>query len=132
MHVETMSESDCRAITEIVVNVFLVDVSLQFVRRCHHHEIGPLGGVSNIHHLEAVSLCLLRGRRTFTKGHTHVSGTGILEVQRMGAATAAITDDNHLLRLDQVNVCIPIVVNAHFLIPFVQIVLRLPCVHRCD
>lgn len=39
MHVETMSESDCRAITEIVVNVFLVDISLQFVRRCHHPEI---------------------------------------------------------------------------------------------
>ncbi len=50
----------------------------------------------------------------------------------MGTALAAVTDDNHLLRLDQVNVCIPIVVNAHFLIPFVQIVLRLSRVRRCD
>lgn len=51
MDVEAMGEGDSSAITKIVVNKkFLVDVGLQLVRRCHHHEVGPLGGIGNIHH----------------------------------------------------------------------------------
>ncbi|MCY1307009.1 hypothetical protein D9M70_569040 [compost metagenome] len=102
--------------------MILVDVSLKFIRGCHHKEIAPLGGISNIHDFKAVSFGLLDRRRTFTKSDAHVGSAGILEVQRMGATLATVADDNDLLCLDQVNVCIAIVIYAHFHIPFIQIV----------
>ena len=43
----------------------------------------------------------------------HVLDAGIAQIQRMGMALAAIADDGDLLALDQVQVGVAVVVNAH-------------------
>ena len=49
-----------------------------------------------------------------------VLDAGILEVQRMRAALAAIADDGDLLALDEIEIGIAIVIDAHVVFPSVQ------------
>ncbi len=115
MNVEAMGEGDRRAVTDIRRNLVAPDIGLQFVRCCHHHEIGPLGRFRNRHHLETVGFRLLGRGRTGAKRHRYVLGAGIMQVEGMRPPLAAIAYDADLLALDQVNVGIPVVVNAHVL-----------------
>ena len=82
----------------------LVDVGLQLVRRQHHDDVGPFGGVGDGHDLEAVLLGLLGRGRTLAQRNDDVLDARILEVQRMRMALAAIADDGDLLGLDQVEI----------------------------
>jgi hypothetical protein len=61
MHVEAMREGDRGTRLHVGVQVVAVEVALQFVGRQHHHDIGPLGGIGDGHHLEAGGLGLLPG-----------------------------------------------------------------------
>ena len=45
----------------------------------------------------------------------HVLHAGIAHVQHMGMALRAVADDGHLLALDEIDIGIPIVIDAHFL-----------------
>ncbi|MNZ91573.1 hypothetical protein D3C78_1105610 [compost metagenome] len=116
VNVEAVCESDRCAITDVAGDIGLIDVSLEFVRRCHHQEVAPLGGFGNGHDLEAVGFGLLDGRRTGLQGDDDVLGAGILEVQRMGAALGAVTDDDDILGLDEIEIGITIIINAHFMV----------------
>ena len=49
--------------------------------------------------------------------HGHIRHAGLSEVQRMGVTLAAIADDGDLLPLDQIEIGIPIVIDAHTLSP---------------
>src|SRR5690606_38657414 len=49
VNIEAVCECNRCAVTDVILNVILVDVSLKFIRGCHHKEIAPLGGISNIH-----------------------------------------------------------------------------------
>ena len=53
MHVEAVREHERRALLHVGVQVVAVDVGLQLVGRQHHHDVGPLGGLGDFHHLEA-------------------------------------------------------------------------------
>ena len=58
-------------------------------------------------------LRLLRRGRAGAERDRHVLDAGIAEVLRMRVALAAIADDRDLLGLDQVEVGIPVVIDAH-------------------
>ena len=113
MHVEAVGEQQRRALLHVVVQMLAIDVALQFVRGQHHHHVGPLGGLGDFHHLEAGGLGLLRGGRALAQRDGDVLDAGILQVQRMGMALAAVADDDDLLALDQIDVGVAIVINPH-------------------
>ncbi len=113
MHVEAMREHQRRAVLHVVVQMIAVDVALQFVGGQHHHEVGPFGGLGDFHHLEACGLGLLGGGRALAQRDRDVLDAGILQVQRVGMALAAIADDADLLALDEVQVGVAIVINTH-------------------
>jgi hypothetical protein len=113
VHVEAVCEDERCALLHVVVHVVAIDVALQFVRGEHHHQVGPLGGLGDFHHLEAGGFRLLRGGRALAQRNDHVLDAGVLEVQRMGMALAAVADDADLLALDQVQVGVFVVENFH-------------------
>src|SRR5690606_30543236 len=74
MNVETMCESNRSTITKIVVDMVLIDVSLKFVGRRHHHKIGPFSRISNIHNLKAICFGFSDGGGSFTKSYANILG----------------------------------------------------------
>ena len=64
--------------------------------RQHHDEVGPFGGLGDFHHLEAGGFRLLGRGRALAQRDGDFLDAGILEVQRMGMALAAIADDDDL------------------------------------
>ena len=45
MDVEAVGEGNRRAVLDVGFDVIAIDVRLQLVRRRHHHQVGPLGGI---------------------------------------------------------------------------------------
>src|SRR6516165_3328667 len=90
-----------------------IDVALQFVWRQHHDDIGPFGGIRHALDLDPLALRLLRRSRAFAQGDDNLLHTGIAEVQSMRMALAAIADDGDFLALDEVDISIPIIIDAH-------------------
>ena len=113
VHVQAVREQQRRALLHVGVQMIAIDVALQLVGRQHHHHVRPLRGLGDFHHLEARAFRLLRRGRALAQRNRHVLDAGILQVQRMGVALAAIADDADLLALDQVQVGIAIVINTH-------------------
>ncbi len=114
MHIEAMGKSNGCTIANVRGNFVAVNIGLQFIGRCHHHQVSPFGSFCNRHHLEAVGFNFLRRGRASLEADNQILGTRILEVQRMGAALRAIADDGHFLALDQVYVSIPVIIYAHW------------------
>ena len=79
----------------------------------HHDDVGPLGGLGHLHDLELLLLGLGDAGRALAQRDRHVLDAGIAQVQRVRVALAAVADDGHLLALDQVDVGITIVIDAH-------------------
>ena len=117
MHVETMRESDRGAITDVGLDVLLVGIGLQFVRDQHHEHVGPLGGIGDAHHLEPGAFGLLGRGRTRTQRDDDFGDAAVAQVLRMRMALAAIADDGNFAGLDDVEIGIPIIENAHGLLP---------------
>lgn len=113
MHVEAVGEGDGRAFAQIVVDVLLVGLGLKLVGHGEHDEVAPGSGFGDAHDLEALGFGLLGGGRAFAERHHHVLRARIAQVQRMGMALAAIAEDGDLLVLDQVDVAVAIVIDAH-------------------
>ena len=111
--VEAVREHQRGTLLHVVMQMVAVDVALQFVGGQHHHEVGPFGGLGDFHHLEAGGLRLLGRGRTLAQRNGHFLDAGILQVQRVGVALAAIADDDDLFALDQVQIGVAIVINSH-------------------
>ena len=58
VHIEAVREEQRRALLHVGSEVVRVDVGLQLVRRQHHNDVGPLGGVRHLHDLELLALGL--------------------------------------------------------------------------
>ncbi|MNL50166.1 hypothetical protein D3C87_1731580 [compost metagenome] len=113
MNVEAVGKCDGSAVADVAGDVGLVDFGLQFVRRRHHDQVCPLGSFSDRENGEAIGLDLGSGCRTRLQRDADFLGAGILQVQRVGAALAAVADNGDLLGLDEVDVGITIVIDAH-------------------
>ena len=113
MNVEAVREEQRRSVLHVGREIGLVDVGLEFVGRQHHHDVGPFGGIRHGHHLEALGFGLLGRRGAFAQRHHDILDAGIPHVQDMGMALAAVADDRDFLALDQIEIGIPIVVDAH-------------------
>ena len=109
-----MGEQQCRAVLHVRREIGLVDVGLKFVGCQHHDDIGPFGGVRHRHDLEALAFRLLGRRGAGAKRHHDVFDAAVAHVQRMGVTLAAVADHRDLPAFDQIEIGIPIVVDAHF------------------
>ena len=113
MHVEAVGKGDRGAVAQVVVDVFAVGVGLQLVGHGDHDQVAPGRGLGDAHDLEALGLGLLGRGRAFAQRHDDVLRARIAQVQRMRVALAAIADDGHLLVLDQIDVAVTVVIDAH-------------------
>ena len=95
-------------------DVGVVDFGLQFVGRQHHQHVGPFGGLGDGHDLYALAFGLLGGGGAGAQRDGDVLDAGIAQVQHMGVALRAVADHGDLLALDQIDVGIAIVINAHW------------------
>ena len=95
------------------MQVVLVDVGLQFIGGEHHDDVGPLGGLGHLHGLELLALSLLDAGRALAQGDRHILHAAIAQIEDMGVPLAAVADHGHLLALDQIDVGITIVIDAH-------------------
>ena len=113
MDVEAVREQEGGAFLHVGVQFVAIDVALQLVRGQHHHDVRDLGGLRRGHHLEAGLFGLLARGRAGLERDDDVLDAGIAQVERVGMALRAVADDADLLALDQVDVGITIVINAH-------------------
>ncbi len=113
MDVEAVREHQRRAVLHVGRELGAVDVGLKLVGRQHHHDVGPFGGVRHAHHLEALGLGLGGRGGARAKRGGDVLHAAVAHVEQMRVALAAIADDRHLLALDEIEIGVGIVINAH-------------------
>ena len=101
------------AIADVGRDLGVVDAALQLVGGQDHQHVGPLGGVRDAHHLQAVGFHLLGGGRAGLEGDHHVLRAGVGEVERMGPALRTVAYDRDLLVQDAGNVGVAVIVDAH-------------------
>ena len=106
-----------RALLHVGLQVPLPDAGLELVGRQQHHHVGPFGGLGDVHDLQPSLLGLGHRLGAGAQGNGHIGDARIAQVQRVRVALAAIADDGDLLTLDQIEIGIPIVIDAHELFP---------------
>ena len=111
--VEAVREHQRRAVLHVRGEMLPVDVGLQLVGRQHHDDVGPLGGLGDVHDLELLLLGLGGRGRALAERDRDVLDAAVAEVERVRMTLAAVADDGDLLGLDQIDVGIPIVIDAH-------------------
>ncbi len=103
--VEAVGKGQGVAILQVGGNVLLVHISLDLVVDKHHHDVAPLGGLSDGHHLQAGLLGILPVLGAGAQAHAHVAA-GILQIQGMGVALRAVADDGDLLTVEVVDIAV--------------------------
>ena len=109
--VEAMGEEDGVAVGEVRGDLRLVHRLLLGVRKQDHDGVGPLRGLRDRHHGQALGLGLgLRGG-TVAQADDHVDAR-FLEIQRMGMTLRAVADDGDLAIGDERTIGICFVVHG--------------------
>ena len=113
MHIEPMREHERRAVLHVLDKVIAVDVALQFVRREHHHHVGPFGRFRDFHDLELFAFGLFHAGRGLAQRNRNFFHAAVTQIERVSVALAAVSDNGDLLAFDEVQVSVAIVVNTH-------------------
>eukprot|EP01022_Parablepharisma_sp_SALTPOND_P021784 TRINITY_DN435_c2_g8_i2.p1 TRINITY_DN435_c2_g8~~TRINITY_DN435_c2_g8_i2.p1 ORF type:complete len:1118 (+),score=384.08 TRINITY_DN435_c2_g8_i2:11710-15063(+) len=110
--VEAVRESDGRALLGERCNVLGIDLADVFVGQQDHDDVSVLDRVVDFSDLQAGLLGLGPGSAAAaqTDGDLHAR---ILQVQRVSVTLRTVTDDGHVLVLDQGQVCVFVVENFH-------------------
>ena len=111
--VEAVGESQCGAFAHVGGQMLAVKVGLQLVRGQDHDDVGPGRGLGRGHDLDAGLLGLLGAGRSGPQPDPDVGDAAVLKVVGMGVSLAAVADDGHLPALDQTDVGIAVVIDAH-------------------
>ena len=112
VNVEAVGEGEGVAGLEVIFDVLLVDLGLRLVGNEHHDDVGFLGGGVHVAHLETGLLGLRPGAGALAQADAHVAA-GVEQVQRVGMALGAVTDDGNLLVLDDLRIAVGLVVDRH-------------------
>ena len=113
MDVEAVREHQRRALLHVGREFVAVDVRLQFVGGQHHHHVRPFRGVGDTHDLDSFGLGLLGGRRAGSQRDDDILDAAVAHVEEMRVTLAAIADDDDLLALDEIEIGVPVVIDAH-------------------
>ena len=114
MDVEPVREHQRRALLHVGREIVAVDVGLQFVGRQHHHDVGPFGGARRRPCTLMPSASAFLAEAEPARSATAMSLTPLSRMlSAMGMALAAIADDGDFFALDEVEIGITIVIDAH-------------------
>ena len=105
-----MSKSEGAAALEIRADFILIDISLLLIGNQNHRDVSSLDGLSNRQNLQAVLLCDLLGLAALIQADNDIDAA-FLQVQRMGMALAAVTDDSNRLAVHDFPVDILIIIS---------------------
>ena len=106
-----MREHERVARFQVRRNVFLVHLGLNRVRQHHHDHVGFGGGIGIGHHLQSGGLGLGPTLAAVVEPDAHVHAA-VLQVQRMGVALAAVTDDGDLLPFKKAQIRLIFVIDS--------------------
>ena len=120
MDVEAVGEGEGGALLHVRREVLIVDTCLIFVGREDHDDVRPGRGVGVGQHPKAGFLGLGGGGGAGAERDRNLAHARVAQVLGVGVALAAIADDRDLLALDEPDVGIPVVVNAHLQIPMLR------------
>ena len=110
MNIEAMGKSQGAAGFQVRRNLALVNVSLFFVRDQDHGDVSPFNRFADGHNLQARCFRFCRGFGTFVQAN-HYFQAAVTQVQRMGVALAAVTDDRNFFTLNRIPVYILIIIH---------------------
>ena len=116
--VQAMCERNGCTVTNVVVDVFLIGIRLQFVGHGEHDQVRPSGCCCDVHDLQAFAFGLFGRGRTGAQGDHKVLRAAVAQVQRVGVALAAIAQNGDLFVFDQVDVTVTIIIDAHGVLLF--------------
>lgn len=108
MHVEAVGESQGAAVLQVRADFRLIYVSLFFIGDEDHGHIGFLDGLGDGLDRQARLARRFDGFAALVQADHHVDAA-FLQVQRMGVALAAVTDDSDFFALHDIPVDILIV-----------------------
>ena len=117
MNVEAVGKGQRGTLFEVGLDVLFIERSLLLVVDEDHDDIGGLDGVTRNHDLEAGGGGGVDGFGALVEPDDDV-GAGILQVERVGVALAAVTDDRDGLALENAEIAVLFVVHVgHLMIP---------------
>ena len=93
--------------------LFAVEVGLELVGHQHHDHVRPGRRLGRRHDLEAGALGLGRRCRARAQRDHDVAHAAVVEIVGVAEALTAVADHRDVLALDQVQVGIGVVVDAH-------------------
>ena len=111
--VEAVREQEGGTLLHVRAELVAVEVGLQLVGHQHHDHVGPLRRLGRRQALDAGGLDLLARGRARLERHRHLGHAAVLEVVGVAEALAAVADHGDLLALDQIEIGVGIVVDAH-------------------
>ena len=111
--VQAVGKGDRGAFADVVLDVFVPRVRLQFVGHGEHQDVAPGRGLGDAHDGQAFTFGLGGGGGAFAQRNGHVVCATVAQVQGVGVALRAVAEDRDFLVLDQVHVAIAVVVHAH-------------------
>ena len=105
---EAVAEQDHVAFGDAVTDLALPHVVVQLVWQQDHHEVAAAGRLDDGQHLQTLLAGLRDGLRVLAQAD-HDVDAGVLEVQRVGVALRAVSDDGDGLAVEECEVCIVVV-----------------------
>jgi hypothetical protein len=103
----------CWPLRSVRLDLVGVHHGLLLVRREDHHHVGPFGGLGGRDDFQAFLLGLGLRARVRLEADDEVLHAGLAQVERVGVALAAITNDCDLLRLDDREIGVGFVIDFH-------------------
>ena len=94
-----------------VLDRLLPDVMVLLVGEQDHHDVAEAGGLFDARDLQAGGLGVLDRFRALAKAYDDIY-PGILEVAGVGVALRAVAKDGHGLALQEVQVCVVVVIHG--------------------
>ena len=110
--IEAMRESERIASMQVRGNVLLVNLGLQLVGNKNHDDVSFLGSLVLEHDLQASFFSLSPALGAFAQANANVDAR-VHEVERMGMALRAITNNRNLLTLDDFGVHVIFVIDSN-------------------
>ena len=112
MHVEAVGKGERRAFFDIGFNFVAVGGGDGFVRQQHHDHIGLCHGIAGFGHFQAGVFRFFPACAAFAQADDDFHAA-VVEVERVGVALAAVTENGDSFALDEREVAIFIVKNLH-------------------